>query len=291
MTMMLASVRSLDEALIALEGGADLIDLKEPSRGALGALDHAAVRICVQAIGGRRPVSATIGDLPSMDPQSMTAAVERMAATGVDFIKIGFFAHPLAIDCARALARLADGAQLVAVIFADEPWNLDPSPSGTREHLRRSRWAPPTRRSRSDPGREAVLGRATGGRATSSLTCPRAGVRDDLIALTDALADAGFTGAMLDTAHKTGDSLRDWRKDVELREFVNRASDHGLLAGLAGSLRKEDIAPLLTIEPDYLGFRGALCSGSNRNQSLDAKAFAKIRSAIPELESVGLNIP
>ncbi len=64
MTMMLASVRSLDEALIALEGGADLIDLKEPSRGALGALDHAAVRICVQAIGGRRPVSATIGDLP-----------------------------------------------------------------------------------------------------------------------------------------------------------------------------------------------------------------------------------
>jgi uncharacterized protein (UPF0264 family) len=250
MTMMLASVRSLDEALIALEGGADLIDLKEPSRGALGALDHAAVRICVQAIGGRRPVSATIGDLPSMDPQSMTAAVERMAATGVDFIKIGFFAHPLAIDCARALARLADDAQLVAVIFADEPWNLDPSPSGKG-----------------------------------------AGVRDDLIALTNALADAGFTGAMLDTAHKTGDSLRDWRKDVELREFVNRASDHGLLAGLAGSLRKEDIAPLLTIEPDYLGFRGALCSGSNRNQSLDAKAFAKIRSAIPELESIGLNIP
>src|SRR6185295_1310002 len=92
-TMMLASVRSLDEALVALEGGADLIDLKEPSRGALGALDHAAVRICVRAIDGRRPVSATIGDLPSMDAAVMTAAVERMAATGVDFVKIGFFAH------------------------------------------------------------------------------------------------------------------------------------------------------------------------------------------------------
>ena len=174
MTMMLASVRSLDEAQIALEGGADLIDLKEPSRGALGALDHAAVRICVQAIGGRRPVSATIGDLRSMDPQSMTAAVERMAATGVDFIKIGFFAHPQAIDCARALAGLADGAQLVAVIFADEPWNLDPSASGTREHLGRSRGAPPTRRSRSDPGREAVLRRATRKRPIPSVTSPRA---------------------------------------------------------------------------------------------------------------------
>ena len=60
---MLASVRTLDEALFALEAGADFIDLKEPSHGALGALDHAAVRVCVQAIGGRRPVSATIGDI------------------------------------------------------------------------------------------------------------------------------------------------------------------------------------------------------------------------------------
>src|SRR5206468_4822873 len=102
MTGMLASVRTLDEALFALEARADFIDLKEPSQGALGALDHAAVRVCVQAIGGRRPVSATIGDIVSMDPREMTAAAERMAATGVDYIKIGFFAHPRAFDCARA---------------------------------------------------------------------------------------------------------------------------------------------------------------------------------------------
>ncbi len=107
------------------------------------------------------------------------------------------------------------------------------------------------------------------------------------LALVDALAEAAFAGAMLDTAHKTGKTLRDWRKDGELREFVNRARAHGLLTGLAGSLRMEDIVPLLTIEPDYLGFRGALCSGSNRNQSLDAKAFTRIRSAIPEMESIG----
>lgn len=247
MTAMLASVRTLDEALFALEAGADFIDLKEPSQGALGALDHAAVRVCVQAIGGRRPVSATIGDIVSMDPREMTAAVERMASTGVDYIKIGFFAHPRVFDCAKALTVLADRAQLVAVIFADEPWRLDASSSGRG-----------------------------------------VGVRDDLIALTNALAEAGFAGAMLDTAHKTGKTLRDWRKDEELREFVNRARDRGLLTGLAGSLRKEDIAPLISIEPDYLGFRGALCSESNRNQNLDSGAFAKIRSAIPELESIGL---
>jgi dihydroneopterin aldolase len=230
MTAMLASVRTLDEALFALEAGADFIDLKEPSQGALGALDHAAVRVCVRAIAGRRPVSATIGDIVSMDPREMTAAVERMGATGVDYIKIGFFAHPHAFDCTAALTALARKTRLVAVIFADEPYDL---------------------------------------------------------ALVNALAAAGFAGAMLDTAHKTGKTLRDWRKDGELREFVNRASDHGLLAGLAGSLRKEDVAPLLTFGPDYLGFRGALCSGSNRNQCLDAKAFAGIRCALRELESIG----
>ena len=225
MTKMLASVRSLGEALIALEGGADLIDLKEPSRGALGALDHAAVRICVQAIGARRPVSATIGDLPSMDPQLMTAAVERMAATGVDFIKIGFFPHPRSFDCAAALSKVSGRVCLVAVLFADEHYDL---------------------------------------------------------ALVDGLAGAGFAGAMLDTAHKTGKALRDWRKDAELRQFVNRARGHGLLSGLAGSLRRQDIAPLLAIEPDYLGFRGALCSGAHRIQNIDAQAFARIRSTIPQ---------
>ena len=225
MTMMLASVRSLDEALIALEGGADLIDLKEPSRGALGALDHAAVRICVQAIGGRRPVSATIGDLPSMDPQTMTDAVERMASTGVDFIKIGFFSHPRAFDCANALSQLASCVRMVAVLFADEPYELS---------------------------------------------------------LMDQLARNGFAGAMLDTADKTGKTLGDLRSGNELAEFSTRSRSSGLLTGLAGSLRQEDIPRLLAIGPDYLGFRGALCRNGDRGRSLDRDTFAKIRAAIPQ---------
>jgi dihydroneopterin aldolase len=222
---MLASVRSLDEALVALEGGADLIDLKEPSRGALGALDHAAVRICVRAIDGRRPVSATIGDIPSMDAQMMTAAVERMTATGVDFIKIGFFSHPFALECASALSLLANRVRLVAVLFADEPYDL---------------------------------------------------------ALVEELSRNGFAGAMLDTAHKTGRTLRDWRGENELREFVTLGRANGLLTGLAGALRHDDVATLVAISPDYLGFRGALCQNNERGGILDQQAFAGIRAAIPQ---------
>ena len=41
MTRLLVSVRSVDEALVAAAGGADFIDLKEPSQGALGGLPEA----------------------------------------------------------------------------------------------------------------------------------------------------------------------------------------------------------------------------------------------------------
>ena len=39
MTGMLASVNTIDEALWVLNAGVDIIDLKEPANGALGALE------------------------------------------------------------------------------------------------------------------------------------------------------------------------------------------------------------------------------------------------------------
>ncbi len=97
----------------------------------------------------------------------------------------------------------------------------------------------------------------------------------------DTLAQAGFSGAMLDTAQKNGKTLRDWRSDADLAAFVCRVRGLGLLAGLAGSLRKEDVAPLLAVGPDYLGFRGALCRSGERVQELDDSAFFRIRAQIP----------
>ena len=90
MTRMLASVANLEEALLVLQAGADLIDLKAPAAGALGALPPEAVRQIVTAVAGRRPVSATIGDLP-MEPARVLEAAREMAATVVDFVKVGFF--------------------------------------------------------------------------------------------------------------------------------------------------------------------------------------------------------
>jgi len=124
MTGMLASVENLAEALSVLAAGADIIDLKAPALGALGALPVERVRGIVAALAGRRPVSATVGDLP-MEPGTVRQAVEAMAATGVDYVKIGFFPGG---DWAATMAALApvaaQGVRLVAVLFGDQSLKL-----------------------------------------------------------------------------------------------------------------------------------------------------------------------
>ncbi|MBC2732435.1 (5-formylfuran-3-yl)methyl phosphate synthase [Thiobacillus sp.] len=119
MTGWLASVTDADEARQVLAAGADIVDAKNPHAGALGALPLDTVRAIVNAVGGQAPVSATVGDFPNMEPHAVARAVDMMAATGVDFVKIGLFPAPALHDCLAALAPLCGQHRLVAVLFAD----------------------------------------------------------------------------------------------------------------------------------------------------------------------------
>ena len=119
MTGMLASVNSVDEALLVLSAEVNIIDLKQPALGALGALDLDDIKQIVAVIAGRRPVSATIGDLP-MQPEIVFNAVHTMAETGVDYIKIGFFPGDDWLGTLKKLSTLVPQKQaLIAVLFAD----------------------------------------------------------------------------------------------------------------------------------------------------------------------------
>jgi (5-formylfuran-3-yl)methyl phosphate synthase len=222
MTLFLASVRDEAEATIALLAGADIVDLKEPQRGALGALDRHATRGIVSLVGGRVPVSATIGDLP-MHRETIGDAVLEKAACGVDYVKFGLFSDGNARRCLTALRPLALRVPLIVVLFADRLPDFD-----------------------------AVA----------------------------AAADMGAAGIMLDTADKGSGSLLAHLDPRQLTNFVTQAKLHGLMVGFAGSLRATDVAELLHLAPDLLGFRGALCCGS-RSASLDLSACAAIRALIP----------
>ncbi len=122
--MFLASVTSPDEARVCVGAGADLIDAKNPLTGALGALPLTTVSEIVEAVreapGQTRLVSATVGDLP-MEPTIVREAVETMADTGVDFVKIGLGGGKAAFDVVDALSAFDVGtARLVGVLFADQ---------------------------------------------------------------------------------------------------------------------------------------------------------------------------
>jgi len=101
------------------------------------------------------------------------------------------------------------------------------------------------------------------------------------LALVPVLGEAGFAGVMLDTARKDGRTLLDHCSAGMLRAFIGEAHAAGLFAGLAGSLRLAQSPELLALEPDVVGFRGALCRGTDRRAALDASALAAVRRAIP----------
>lgn len=65
---LLVSVRSPTEAEAALDGGADVIDVKEPLRGPLGRADDGVVADVAAAVAGRRPLSIAAGELVARRP-------------------------------------------------------------------------------------------------------------------------------------------------------------------------------------------------------------------------------
>jgi hypothetical protein len=81
---LLVSVRNAAEALAALAGGADVIDVKEPDRGPLGAADASTLAAVVRAVAGRLPVTAALGELIEL------IRIKRQPIChGVSFFKIG----------------------------------------------------------------------------------------------------------------------------------------------------------------------------------------------------------
>jgi FolB domain-containing protein len=223
MTLLLASVTDEEEAEIAVAHGADIVDLKDPSKGALGAWPVEAVRAGVRAVAGRRPVSAVTGDLP-MEPEVVAAAARGMAQTGVDYVKVGLFPGPRRAECVRALSVLARSSNIVGVMFADAEPDFD---------------------------------------------------------LLPVMAECGFAGAMLDTAHKGSGRLLDRMDMARLKDFVGQCQSNGLMAGLAGSLEAPDVPRVLLLDPDFLGFRRALCAEQDRSGRIDAAALRMLRELIP----------
>lgn len=207
---LLVSVRDAAEAALARDGGADLIDGKDPERGALGALPAETVRAIV-AVCGDRLTSAVAGE--PRDAAEASACLAALSGTGVGYLKIAWAPGR---DATGLI--LPAGTPVIAVLFAED------GPDGADV-----------------PG----------------------------------LAAAGFSGAMIDTRGKDGRRLTDHLALPRLAGFTAACRAHGLLSGLAGSLRLDDIPDLAALRPGYLGFRGGLCAAADRTGRLDPARIAE----------------
>ena len=145
---LLVSVRSAAEADAALAGGAGLIDVKEPLHGALGRAGDAVIAAVVRQVGGRRPVSAALGELAN------PAESAPYAGPGLAYAKWGLFGMASCTDwrqrlaeAGRRLAEVSPGCRVVAVAYADWQWAGAPAvedvcafvceqPGGVRMHRR-----------------------------------------------------------------------------------------------------------------------------------------------------------
>jgi uncharacterized protein (UPF0264 family) len=117
MTQLLVSVRDAAEAEEALAAGAHFLDVKEPSRGPLGAADAETWSRVREVVSGRRPLSAALGELHEL----ATAHVAFLG--GFQFAKIGLAGCAARAgwwrDWSAALRRIPRGIGRVAVAYAD----------------------------------------------------------------------------------------------------------------------------------------------------------------------------
>ncbi|HEX7088639.1 MAG TPA: (5-formylfuran-3-yl)methyl phosphate synthase [Longimicrobiales bacterium] len=230
---LLVSVISPAEAPEALAGGADIVDVKNPAEGSLGAASPAVLGRIRTRVSPPAELSAALGDAPHL-PGTLAFAAFGAVACGADYVKVGVLGsgrvrEALALlEAVRRAAHDADPrARVVAVGYAD---------------AERVGALPP--------------------------------------ALLPAIArDAGLYGVMLDTAIKDGTSALDALGDAGVAAFLAAARDAGLLAGLAGALRPEDLPRVRRLGPDVVGVRGSACEGG-RFGSVRAERVRALRAAL-----------
>lgn len=118
-TGLLISVRNADEVAAALDGGADLIDIKEPTRGPLGMAEAEVVAAVVERVKGRVPVSAAMGEWSA---NAITEAHWHLELK-LDFVKWGLAGYAptpgWGEDILDTRRELPAGMEMVAVAYAD----------------------------------------------------------------------------------------------------------------------------------------------------------------------------
>ncbi len=122
---LLISVVNEEEAKSAFGGGADIVDVKNPLEGALGANFPRVIRRVRQCTPPRLPVSVAIGDAPDK-PGATALAALGAAVCGVQYVKVGLYGTKeprqavfLLKEVCRAVREHDSVIKIIAAAYAD----------------------------------------------------------------------------------------------------------------------------------------------------------------------------
>ena len=90
----------------------------------------------------------------------------------------------------------------------------------------------------------------------------------------------GYKGIMIDTFNKNHKSMTEILNHSEIRNFVSMVKKNKSICGLSGSLKICDIDKLKKLNPDFLGFRGQLCSNKLDRNEINLDLLERVSSAI-----------
>jgi (5-formylfuran-3-yl)methyl phosphate synthase len=127
MVQLLVSVRSADEVVPALAGGADIIDAKEPGRGSLGVVSPTELARILAVVPDHCPFSVALGDVTAVE--SVRAAfdgVQLGERSGPVYLKLGFAGvgsperiQTLIETACRLAEAISPSLHVVPVAYAD----------------------------------------------------------------------------------------------------------------------------------------------------------------------------
>jgi uncharacterized protein (UPF0264 family) len=121
---LLVSVLDAEEARMAAAAGADIVDVKNPAEGSLGAPSPVVIAGVRAAVPAELPVSAAIGDMPDL-PGTAALAALGAARSGATFVKVGLWGVGTEDGAVGLLRAVRDGVAtvpgtvVVAAAYAD----------------------------------------------------------------------------------------------------------------------------------------------------------------------------
>jgi uncharacterized protein (UPF0264 family) len=120
---LMISVTSEEEAREALLGGAEILDVKNPGEGSLGAQSPETIRNIKAFVSGSVKISAAIGDMPNL-PGTAALAGLGAALCGADYIKVGLYGTKSKTDAEILLHEVQKAvrdfdASIIAAAYAD----------------------------------------------------------------------------------------------------------------------------------------------------------------------------